>query len=165
MTWLSDDNIFSSPDLDVKRHVSLNEESYQFDERIVARHKDRRWFTARDSGCSCPVPFEDYQKLDDLMRVGLTASYREPAEADGFIFDWYKEYVATGNRKLARQCKIQVRTSWDELIEEAQAILDWSQGTDTDRFYGVAPEESTIADYIRWLKRTRTAERKLRHGS
>lgn len=154
-------DIFDAPDLDVRRRVSLTEESYQFDERIIAKHVDGRWFTARDTGCSCPIPFEDYQQLSDLTRIGLTASYRPP-EDDDYRYQHYKVARVLGDRQRARLFMVQVRTSWDELIQEAQSILDWTQGTDTDRFYGTPPEESTIADYIRWLKRTRTTVRKKR---
>lgn len=40
---------------------------YEFDMRVVWRHPaSGRYYTARDSGCSCPTPFEDYHKLSDL---------------------------------------------------------------------------------------------------
>lgn len=163
MTWLSDNNIFDSPDLDVRQHVSLDDESYQFDERIVAKHKDGRWFTARDSGCSCPIPFEDFQKLEDLTQIGLRASYREPTEADDrWVYQAYNRCKSLNDRDGMRRNRIQVRTSWDELIEEAEAVLAWTRGTSTDKFYGTPPEESTIAHYVRWLKRQRTEERKKR---
>jgi hypothetical protein len=163
--YLSDRNIFDSEFLTVRQHVSLDDEPYQFDERIIAKHKDGRWFTARDSGCSCPVPFEDFQKLEDLTQIGLNASYRAPTLADGAsLFDWYTRYKATNDPKYKRYM-IQVRTSWGELIAEAEAVLATCQGTATDRFYGTPPEASTIAHYIDWLKRQRREIRRARRAS
>lgn len=46
--------------------IDYSDGSYQFDYRVIWRHTDGRMFTARDSGCSCPSPFEDYISLDML---------------------------------------------------------------------------------------------------
>jgi hypothetical protein len=41
--------------------------SYEFDIRAVWRDTETgKLLTARDSGCSCPTPFEDYTSKDDL---------------------------------------------------------------------------------------------------
>lgn len=45
--------------------------SYEFDYRIVWEHPERGLLTARDSGCSCPSPFEGYTSLDDLDAVDI----------------------------------------------------------------------------------------------
>lgn len=51
---------------------------YEFDCRVIWRHKETGvYYTAKDSGCSCPSPFEDYRpspfedyrKLEDLHRL------------------------------------------------------------------------------------------------
>lgn len=39
---------------------------YQFDYRVIWRHEDGTLYTARDSGCSCPSPFEEYTSLESL---------------------------------------------------------------------------------------------------
>jgi hypothetical protein len=47
---------------------------YEFDIRMVWYHADTETFyTARDSGCSCPSPFEDYCSLDRLERLDVGA--------------------------------------------------------------------------------------------
>jgi hypothetical protein len=46
--------------------VSWHEESYEFDFTVVWQSKEdpKLFYWARDSGCSCPSPFEDYTSLD-----------------------------------------------------------------------------------------------------
>ena len=47
--------------------IDYSDECYCFDTRIVWRHTPTgTLYTARDAGCSCPSPFEDYTSLDDL---------------------------------------------------------------------------------------------------
>lgn len=53
--------------------IDYSDGSYQFDLRVVWRHEDGAFYTARDSGCSCPSPFEDYTELSDLERLDLKA--------------------------------------------------------------------------------------------
>lgn len=46
------------------------EEPYEFDIRMVWRHAETgKLYTARDSGCSCPSPFENYTSLDSLEEI------------------------------------------------------------------------------------------------
>ena len=39
---------------------------YEFDTRVVWKDKGGKLFTARDSGCSCPTPFDSYNTLESL---------------------------------------------------------------------------------------------------
>lgn len=56
--------------------------SYEFDMRVVWRHTDTGvLYTARDSGCSCPSPFEDYMSIEQLERASL-AELRAEVEAE-----------------------------------------------------------------------------------
>lgn len=41
--------------------VDMTEESYSFDILRVGRDRDGALWWARDSGCSCPTPFEDVE--------------------------------------------------------------------------------------------------------
>jgi len=55
-------NIYYSPEkfgLEVVAELS-KDLSYEFDIYLVWKDKDGRLFTATDSGCSCPTPFEDH---------------------------------------------------------------------------------------------------------
>lgn len=46
--------------------VDYSDGNYVFDFRVVWVDDEGTLYTARDSGCSCPSPFEDYKKLDQL---------------------------------------------------------------------------------------------------
>lgn len=75
MNW--DNNFYDSPEksgLEIVAELEFGELSYSFDTRVVWRHKDTgTLYTARDSGCSCPAPFENYNTLADLDTVGLAS--------------------------------------------------------------------------------------------
>ena len=49
---------------------------YQFDTRVVWKDEQGQLWTARDSGCSCPTPFEDYH-LGNIDRLTCTDVIRE----------------------------------------------------------------------------------------
>lgn len=59
--------------------VEWDDESYEFNLTAVYRHEDGRLFVASDSGCSCPIPFDDTRESD------LTPITR--------LQDWY-DYIA-----------------------------------------------------------------------
>jgi hypothetical protein len=73
-----DDNIYYNPEkygLKTICEIDYSAGSYEFDTRVVWQSRDGLLFTARDSGCSCPVPFEVYNlasidtlNLDELER-------------------------------------------------------------------------------------------------
>lgn len=42
------------------------EPDYDFDMVVVWKHEAGTVYWAADSGCSCPSPFEDYHRLEDL---------------------------------------------------------------------------------------------------
>lgn len=63
-------------------------DGYEFDRRVVWRHKATgKLYTARDAGCSCPSPFEDYAKLEDLDELADMAALREEVREE------YKRYL------------------------------------------------------------------------
>lgn len=56
--------------LEIIAELEFSDMSYQFDTLLVWRHKDSgKFYTARDSGCSCPTPFEDYCGIDKLTEL------------------------------------------------------------------------------------------------
>lgn len=71
MGW--DENPYYNPekfDLFIIDSLSLDDEPYQFDYIVVWRHHETmKLYWARDSGCSCPSPFEDYESIDDLEEL------------------------------------------------------------------------------------------------
>ena len=62
-------NVYYNPDkfgLHPIAEIGYSSGSYEFDIRIVWQHESGRYYTARDSGCSCPTPFENFAKIEDL---------------------------------------------------------------------------------------------------
>lgn len=53
--------------------IEYSDMDYVFDTRVVWRHTDGKLYTARDSGCSCPTPFEDYTSLDKLEQFNYAS--------------------------------------------------------------------------------------------
>lgn len=60
-------------DLTTVAEIDYSDGCYQFDLRVVWRHASGQFYTMRDSGCSCPSPFEDYHSLDQLDILDLAA--------------------------------------------------------------------------------------------
>jgi hypothetical protein len=52
--------------LEIIGSIEYSSGSYEFDTRIVWKDKEGKLYTARDSGCSCPIPFEGYNTLESL---------------------------------------------------------------------------------------------------
>ncbi len=46
--------------------VEWEEPNYSFNFSVVWKHTDGTYYWARDAGCSCPSPFEDYTDLNGL---------------------------------------------------------------------------------------------------
>lgn len=70
--WEFNDNPYYHPEkcgLKTIAEIELSEPSYSFDTRVVWKADNGKIYTAHDSGCSCPIPFEDYKKLSDLTLV------------------------------------------------------------------------------------------------
>lgn len=58
--------------LKVVAEIEYSDGCYQFDTRVVWKHVPTgNLYTARDCGCSCPTPFEDYNSLESLERFNL----------------------------------------------------------------------------------------------
>ena len=70
------ENVYTNPEyfgLEVISSIDDPEASYTFDMIVVWRRlEDRKLFWATDSGCSCPVPFEEYA-VSDLSPLPETA--------------------------------------------------------------------------------------------
>lgn len=65
-------NPYYSPEklgLEIVGELNFSDEAYEFDFRVAWKDSKGKVFTARDSGCSCPSPFEDYTSVSDLERV------------------------------------------------------------------------------------------------
>jgi len=85
MSW--DNNIYDNPEkhgLKVVAELEYSDGNYRFDTRVVWRHEETGiLYTARDMGCSCPAPFEDYNKLSDLEQLASLDTLHNEYKADG----------------------------------------------------------------------------------
>jgi hypothetical protein len=76
-----DGNVYYSPEkwgFEVVAEVEYSDGDYQFDTRVVWRDRTTgTLYTARDSGCSCPTPFEDFMTLADLEVLNYEDLERE----------------------------------------------------------------------------------------
>ena len=65
-----DTNAYYHPEalgLEIVAEIDYSDGCYQFDQRIVWLHKGTgKLYTARDSGGSWPIPFEDYESVESL---------------------------------------------------------------------------------------------------
>jgi hypothetical protein len=81
------DNVYYSPEkfgLQEVMEINYCDAPYEFDFRVIWKDKHGTLWTAKDSGCSCPAPFEDYNGLDDLERVHLPYIKSELDESGGY---------------------------------------------------------------------------------
>jgi hypothetical protein len=67
-------------DLTPVAELEFSDGFYQFDLRVVWSHPELGLLTARDSGCSCPSPFEEYTDLSHLSQVDYAALETEITE-------------------------------------------------------------------------------------
>lgn len=70
-----EENIYYSPEkwgLTPVADIDWSDGDYVFDYRCVWKDANGVFYTARDSGCSCPSPFEDYCDMASLDRLDLT---------------------------------------------------------------------------------------------
>lgn len=66
----------------------LTEPFYSFDTVCVWHHEDsNKFYWAHDTGCSCPVPFEDYNSLSDLTELRSVEDFRQAVKAISYIDD------------------------------------------------------------------------------
>lgn len=66
--------------LTVVAELEFSDECYCFDTRIVWKDVTGKLFTARDSGCSCPTPFEDFNTMQDIDTFNFQELEREIEE-------------------------------------------------------------------------------------
>lgn len=85
-----DKNIYYNPEsfgLSVVAQIDYSSGYYEFDIRVVWKDKAGKLWTARDHGCSCPTPFEDYH-LGNISPLDLRELVSEcRAELSGYNSD------------------------------------------------------------------------------
>lgn len=80
------DNIYYSPEaygLTVVANIEYSDQNYCFDTRVIWRDKHNELWTARDSGCSCPTPFEEYNlsNIDKFDKEVILSEIKKESES------------------------------------------------------------------------------------
>jgi hypothetical protein len=74
-------DVYNNPEkfgLEQVAQIDYSDGCYEFDYRVVWLHRDTgKLYTARDSGCSCPSPFEEYTSIQYLEEFSLVALENE----------------------------------------------------------------------------------------
>ena len=90
------DNIYYSPEsygLRVIMTIDHNDEPYQFDMTVYWTDDNGNFYTASDSGCSCPTPFENYHSVEELERITPQEFTRQTnVDAGFYLKSKYNEY-------------------------------------------------------------------------
>ena len=55
--------------LTIVAEIELEVQDYSYNTIVVWKHESGRLFSAHDSGCSCPTPFENFCRLSDLTEL------------------------------------------------------------------------------------------------
>ena len=86
-----DSNVYYSPEkfgLEEVGQIEWSEPDYSFDTTVVWKDEEGNFYQARDSGCSCPSPFEDLTREElkpetvDEICAGLQAELEDSYSKD-----------------------------------------------------------------------------------
>lgn len=108
------DNIYSAPEkfgLTIVDSMSMTKESYQFDILLVITD-GKNFYAARDSGCSCPSPFENIQSVNKLVHLTGPASLDELVTPENDFFEknyWDDGYPRKSNGLDARFIEMKMK--------------------------------------------------------
>lgn len=109
-------NLYDDPEdfgLETVCQLDFSGGQYEFDYRVVWRRlSDGQLLSARDSGCSCPSPFEE-QKIEDLQEVNSTSWLQEeiaemmkPGECEnGNLGQQAPEFIQKVEEALSQKAK------------------------------------------------------------
>lgn len=110
---MSNENIYGTPEafeLEVVACHDFSDGCYCFDYRVIWKDKKGKLLTARDSGCSCPSPFEEYAKVSDLEDFSvsyLIEEAREEARKNSYEGDpiepWITKLRQIERNRVARE--------------------------------------------------------------
>lgn len=95
-------NVYYYPetwDLEVVGEADERDMSYEYNTFVVWRHKlSGKYYCAQDSGCSCPTPFERFERLSDLTELD---SYNQlKALLDAWVGEpYYTRDTSVENRR------------------------------------------------------------------
>ena len=90
-----DMNIYYNPEkhgLTVVAEIEYSSECYEFDTRVVWKDTSGKLYTARDSGCSCPIPFEEVTLEEaDCFSFNVLREEVLNEDHDGYVTEEQKQ--------------------------------------------------------------------------
>ena len=88
--------------LGIKEVLTIDEDDtgYDFNTLCFFVHEDGRIFSANDSGCSCPTPFEDFEgaTIDDCKLTLVTSL----SQALRLYNEWREEMNEYGSKSVTK---------------------------------------------------------------
>lgn len=85
-------DVYNQPEkfnLEPVAEIDYSDKNYCFDTRVVWKHKETgKLYTARDSGCSCPSPFEGYTSLEKCSPFNLEEIENEIKKERSETTEW-----------------------------------------------------------------------------
>ena len=91
-------NVYYNPEafgLKVVAEIDYSSQYYEYDTRVVWQHiESGKFYTARDSGCSCPTPFEGCSSIEDLEDFNVEVIVSEVHESGRGLNDSH-DFVRT----------------------------------------------------------------------
>jgi hypothetical protein len=130
--------------------LEYSDQSYCFDTRLVWADADGKLFTYRDSGCSCPIPFEGVKGVEDLESVDLATLKNE---VDNELDDVSASSKADGRdflRKVQKAILNPQSVQFDQAaydIRKAEAATKRNIGEglrEAARFVGLSPYDVRV---------------------
>lgn len=104
-------NVYYNPekfDLVPLGDIEFSDMDYVFDTRVFWKHEPSgKLLTARDAGCSCPLPFEDFQGVEELEDLDLAAL---EAEIKSDLREGYSSTTRAEALRLLRELEALVKS-------------------------------------------------------
>ena len=95
MSW--DKNLYNNPErfgLSIVAAIEDEDANYTFDTIVVWRSNETgKLYWAHDSGCSCPIPFDEYS-LDNITPLGNVKELKDFMDGED---DWIKRSLSNRN--------------------------------------------------------------------
>lgn len=113
------DNLYSSPekwDLRIVGSIDHPDACYSFDYLVVWQHEDGRLFYGRDSGCSCPAPFEYVKSLDQVTEIEGADGFRDFCVAVDEHCEYASEYIGEERSSAFLADKVELKAKISGLL-------------------------------------------------
>lgn len=116
-------NLYYYPEksgLKIVAQIDYSDQCYQYDTRVVWKDKRGQFFTARDSGCSCPTPFETFD-LTNIDILSIRELRREVREEVNNKSQWSSPNIsAEQGQEFVRKVELALLAEHDKRTDKAK---------------------------------------------